>query len=399
MLNNVFFFLILFSPLVYGADIKVVLFPLQALIFGAFLIHFKNPAKQISFSAFPPALWFSWAGLAFLFSVSTLFSVCPDLSLKLLTYFFALSACFILAARGCISKKQVFFLCGVMIFSADLQVIIGVMQKMELLPHRHWIPRDLMAGTFVNHNRFSSLLEITLPIVFTFLFCKEENRYFRFFLIVSLVLQVGGLIMAQSRAGWISAVAGGLYFFIAASEKIKFKQILGGVLVILLISTVFVAFNQEAVGKRFKTLLALEEDLSAQARIEFWKAGFKIIRDHPLIGTGPGTVPLVFPKYRPENVRYYVNQLHNDYLGWMAEAGVFTLPCLCVMMLVFVMRPWRERKNFLAVAAGSAVLAMGIHSLVDYNLRIPAIAFYLAVLTGFSFRREEGSSIAHLNFE
>ncbi len=394
MLQSVLFTVLFLSPLLYGADLKLILQPFQILIFLTFLIHFYNPAGQIQFSALPRMLRAGWSGLALILCVSTVYSVYPDLSLKFLMYFFAVSALFIMAAFGRLSKKQVLVLCGVMIFSSNLQVLIGVLQKMDLLSHRHWIPKDLMAGTFINHNRFSSMMEITLPLVFSLLFVNRggKGKLFRFFLIFSLVFQTGGLILAQSRAGWLSAMAGVFYFFIAASQKFSFRRILAGMMALILIASAFIYFNRETLGKRFETLLALDKDSSAQARVEFWKVGLKIIRDHPFLGTGPATVPVVFPRYRPENIRYYVNQLHNDYLGWMAEAGVFTFPCLLMLMFVFLWRPFRERGNSLAAAAGSAVLAMAIHSVVDYNLRIPAITFYLAVLTGLAFRRETESS-------
>ena len=390
MLNTVLLIVLFLSPLLYGADVKMVLQPVQILLFSAFLIHFKNPAGQISFRVLPGLLWLAWLILALILSVSTVFSVYPDHSLKFLMYFFAVSVLFILAALGRISGKQVFNVCLVMIFSSDLQVLIGVLQKMDLLSHRHWIPQNLMAGTFINHNRFSSMMEITLPMVLCFMFMNKDKMspWVRIFLTASLVLQIAGVILAQSRAGWFSALAGIFYFFIAASEKLNFKRILSGLFAVILVSAAFIYFNQNTLARRFETLMALDQDSSAMARIDFWKAGVKIIRDHPFLGTGPATVPVVFPRYRPENIDYYVNQLHNDYLGWMAEAGVFTLPCLLVLMFVFLAGPWRDRGNPLAVAAGSAVLAMAIHSLVDYNLRIPAIAFYLAVLTGFSFRKQ-----------
>ena len=394
MLTSLFFIVLFFSPLLLGADVKSVLFPLQILIFSGFFLHFRVPAKQISFSDLPSLLWVVWTVLAFLLTLSTCFSVYPDLSLKLLTYFFALSACFMLSAFGRLSPKQVIFICSLMIFSSDLQVVIGVLQKLEILPHKHWIPRDLMAGTFINHNRFSGMMEITLPMVLAFIFLKKDrpNIFMKHFLYGSLVIQTGGLILAQSRAGWLSAAAALFYFFIAASGKVRVRQMMAGILAVFLISAAFVVLNKETLGKRFETLLELKKDSSAMERIEFWKVGFQMVKDHPFIGTGPGTVPVVFPKYRSENLRYYVNQLHNDYLGWMAEAGIFTFPCLCVMILFFLFRPWSEKGKPLAIAAGTAVLAMALHSLVDYNLRVPAIGFYLAVLLGLSFRKESSHS-------
>lgn len=393
MLHTVLSAVLFLSPLLYGADLKLILQPFQILIFSSFLVHFHNPAGQIQFSALPRMLWAGWGGLAVILCVSTLYSVYPDLSLKFLMYFFAVSALFLLATFGRLSQRQVIIICGVMIFSSDLQVIIGILQKMDILSHRHWIPKDLMAGTFINHNRFSGMMEITLPLVLSLLFVNRLNTggLFKIFLIFSLVFQTGGLILAQSRAGWLSAFAGVLYFFIAASEKFSFRRIVSGMTAVILIASAFIYLNQETLGKRFETLLALDKDSSAQARIKFWKAGAEIIRDHPFSGTGPATFPVVFPKYRPEDVRYYVNQIHNDYLGWMAEAGILTFPCLLILLFIFVLRPFRERGNPLAAAAGSAVLAMALHSVVDYNLRIPAITFYLAVLTGLSFRKKTKS--------
>jgi hypothetical protein len=52
---------------------------------------------------------------------------------------------------------------------------------------------------------------------------------------------------------------------------------------------------------------------------------------------------------------------------------------------VYTRGTWRTH-NFIQVAAGLGVLAMALHSLVDFNLHIPANQIYLALLAGLFFR-------------
>ena len=106
-----------------------------------------------------------------------------------------------------------------------------------------------------------------------------------------------------------------------------------------------------------------------------------IFLDYPIIGCGVGTLVDVFPQYENAYDGKLVDHVHNDYMETLAEAGI--LGGLCGAAFLWLL--YREaRKNFQAeqghfsralhAGAIAAVGGMLLHSLVDFNLHIPANA-------------------------
>jgi O-antigen ligase len=103
--------------------------------------------------------------------------------------------------------------------------------------------------------------------------------------------------------------------------------------------------------------------------------------DHPLTGTGLGTLEAVFPRYETLYDGTIVNHAHNDYVEVLAETGAIGgLICACFLALFFgaARRRIAEAMNPLDLAlhigALSACCALLAHSLVDFNLHIPSNA-------------------------
>ncbi|EKD26290.1 MAG: O-antigen polymerase [uncultured bacterium] len=113
-----------------------------------------------------------------------------------------------------------------------------------------------------------------------------------------------------------------------------------------------------------------------------------IIRDNPITGTGPGTFSSIFPIYREKGLNAFINHAHNDYLEWISEIGVLAMPLILLFLGYLIMHGFMTSigDSPFGITASTALIAISIHSFTDYNLRIPAIAIYLAVLLGFSFK-------------
>jgi O-antigen ligase len=71
-------------------------------------------------------------------------------------------------------------------------------------------------------------------------------------------------------------------------------------------------------------------------RIQMWSVGWKMIRQHPLTGIGPGNVERLYPAFVPpgEPLPSYHGHLHNNALQLGAEFG---LPVLCAAVWFTVM--------------------------------------------------------------
>ncbi len=124
-----------------------------------------------------------------------------------------------------------------------------------------------------------------------------------------------------------------------------------------------------------------------------------MIRDHPLLGTGPGTFPLVLGQY--QQVPYVTGRYaHNAWLELAAETGVpFTLLLLAgfglsVRQALGALRAATpERPLLLGIAA--ALLASAAHALLDVDWSLPAIALPVCLLLGalWAAGREAGGTV------
>jgi O-antigen ligase len=129
--------------------------------------------------------------------------------------------------------------------------------------------------------------------------------------------------------------------------------------------------------------MEVQEDKRASMRHGTWR----IFLDHPILGTGLGTIQLVYPPYETLYDGKVVNHAHNDYLEALAETGILGGLCcawfIAVLFLV-ALRSLQETAHTFGAALRLAALVgcCGIlaHSLVDFNLHIPANAFFFFLM-------------------
>ena len=88
---------------------------------------------------------------------------------------------------------------------------------------------------------------------------------------------------------------------------------------------------------------------SNEERVQMWRVGWKMIREHPVFGVGPGRVEELYTSYLPkgEAVPAYHGHLHNNGLQLAAQFGIPVLAAaalwLLFLFLIFASRTsWRE---------------------------------------------------------
>ena len=113
---------------------------------------------------------------------------------------------------------------------------------------------------------------------------------------------------------------------------------------------------------------------------------WRIFLDHPVLGTGLGTIQMVFPPYDSLYDGRVVNHSHNDYLEVLAETGILGGLCCAWFLTVLLLESLKGLEN-LQTSFNSALNLSGligcsgllVHSLVDFNLHIPANALLFFV--------------------
>jgi len=115
----------------------------------------------------------------------------------------------------------------------------------------------------------------------------------------------------------------------------------------------------------------------------------QLIEENPVLGTGLGTFPWSFPTVRPVGLQYRYQEAHNDYVQIITEMGLAVLiPIAWGLILLFRHGLKSFKKTESRFHAGVTLGALGgivailIHSLIDFNIQITANGILFSVLVG-----------------
>lgn len=265
------------------------------------------------------------------------------------------------------------------------------------------------AGTYTNRNHLAGLLEMLLPVALALAIFSVGRRMARdsrgwrdrvvfvasagghatfLYGVIALLLLVG-LVFTRSRAGIAFGMLGVFLSTALFARRVGGDNIYGTVGTIVVFALgIGVAIGLVPVLDRFSAEGAIHD-----ARWTIFSSTLDGIGVFGPIGTGPGNYPETYRAFQPPELgHWFINHAHNDYLEWLFEGGLVAAG-LILLLLVLVARQWRRlwtrgewsRFRFVQVGAGIGILLLMLHSLVDYNLHIPANIVYFAFLAGIFF--------------
>jgi O-antigen ligase len=284
------------------------------------------------------------------------------------------------------------FIWFVMIFGF-LVAIFGILQHLTFNGKLYWFREmhygGIPFGPYVNRNHFAGFAELFIPAALVPLMLGRVRR--ERLLVVGLfaVVSIGSLFLAASRGGVISFAAQVLIIVgWMAWRRTRTKQMLAGAAVLTAALLMVSWLGVKEITQRFSTMKAME--VASGKRASMRKDTFRIFLDHPWMGTGLGTLPIVFPPYETLYDGRVVNHSHNDYVEALSDTGIIGGMCCALFlgMLLFHSLGQLSGNNlpFTAILNLSGLVAcVGflVHSFVDFNLHLPANAllfFLLATL-------------------
>jgi O-antigen ligase len=230
----------------------------------------------------------------------------------------------------------------------------------------------------VNRNHFAGFVELVAPLGLSILVLRAESRD-RIPLVAVLSLPpIGALFLSASRGGIVSFLLQvGLVSVLAFLRRRGANQLVAAAAVVLLAGGLVAWLGVGRALDRFSTYRQLE--VSESRRAEMARDTWRIFLDHPLAGTGLGTLQDVFPQYESLYDGSLVIHSHNDYLETLAETGLVGGLCGLSFLLLFFRNSWirilqARQTPDLAYHIGAFAACCGLlmHSLVDFNLHIPA---------------------------
>lgn len=288
-----------------------------------------------------------------------------------------------------------------LILSGVLQALYGAFMALQG-------SAGVASGTFVNRNHYAVYLVMCLSVGIGVLIASlsgERSGSWRLFfrnmvrwmispkmgLRLLLVTMVIALVLTRSRMGnmafFISLFATGVIGLMLSKHATRSMVVL---LVSLIAIDVFIVgayFGTEQVVERIGQTTTETEDRDEVANyaLSMWK-------DYPVFGAGLGSFPVVFPRYSGEGTPASYTHAHNDYLEFGAEVGMVGLAILGLMVVMSFAAALRAQylrtdpvMRGLSFAAMMGIIALMIHSSVDFNLQIPANALTFMQLLAFAW--------------
>jgi len=240
-------------------------------------------------------------------------------------------------------------------------------------------------GPYVNRNHFAGFAELVLPLALVPLVLGRVRRERWPVVGLFAVLPIGALLLSASRGGIVSFGAElGVLALVLILRRTKRKQLLGGGAVLLVAVLLVSWLGVGQILQRLSSVQLLEVTAGKRAsmRADTWR----IFLDHPIWGTGLGTLQIVFPRYETLYDGKIVNHTHNDYLEALAETGIAGGLC-CGWFIVALLTESMKRLRLLGNSFTGALQLSGllaccgflVHGFVDFNLHIPvnALLFFL----------------------
>lgn len=244
-------------------------------------------------------------------------------------------------------------------------------------------------GTFLNRNHAASLLVLTGAV--TVGLALEAGWRSALFLWVAFILQLGTLVLSQSRGGLLAAGVSATLccgFFLARRTGVTRSLLIGAGLSIAAgaLTVIFVP----GFAQRLHPIW--DGSIWAYQKVRVWRDAIALCASFPLFGVGRGAFESAFPPYRTGDEYVSVPYPASMPLQHATEMGLL-LTLLQVGMGLWLMRLlWQRRARLQQAEMGVAAGLLGVlcHGLVEFSLELPGVSLpvvaALGVLCGRAFR-------------
>src|SRR5438552_1658000 len=247
-------------------------------------------------------------------------------------------------------------------------------------------------GPYVNRNHYAGLMEMLIPVAAAYAATRRVGLSLRLLLGFLVLIPVVSVFISGSRGGLLSLcceilIAAGIAWQLVPKGSRRSLLAVAAAGVVITVSLAFWLINTEA-SQRIVEALNLKSaanEPAAGTRIRVSRDSLRILKEHPWIGTGMGSFEVAFPAYQSFPSDLLWDHAHNDYVEALAENGFVGGAMMLGGLVLFLRLAFSNLRVRLKsragwISCGAAVGCCGIlvHSLVDFNLHLPANAAWFA---------------------
>jgi O-antigen ligase len=251
------------------------------------------------------------------------------------------------------------------------------------------------SGTFISPNNCAGFLEMILPLGLAWVLVSRAGATLRIVISYAALVMLGGIAVTLSRGGWVSTGVALTAFFAVLLLNRNYRLPSAVVLAAFVIAG-FVLIPRAHFFKTRMSDVNKNEQINSDARFDLWHAAIEMWRTNPWWGVGPAHYDYRFREWRPVTEQLQPLRAHNDYLNTLADwgiAGVALVASALTLLGAGVVKTWKavartpsdlgargSNKFALLLGATMGLIAILVHSLVDFNMHVPANAILAVML-------------------
>ena len=220
--------------------------------------------------------------------------------------------------------------------------LLGMNPEVVLDPNNRNYVRG--ASFLGDGNDYSLSLCILMPCAMV-LALQAQSKTTRIFYWAVMGIVLLAIIGTQSRGATLGIAAVSGYLWLHSTRKWV------GIAAMFLAVIVVLIYAPPVYFQRMGTITNYENETSAEARIEAWKAGARMAA-HNVFGVGAGNFPNNFPKYRGEDAPVRWMTAHSMYFLILGELGILGLLMLVKLIFGNVRANARLRRELLNKTTG-----------------------------------------------
>ena len=249
-------------------------------------------------------------------------------------------------------------------------------------------------GSFSTAMTFGGVMMILCSVAFGLSLSIGISRRIRVIALISTVLTAVALFFSFTRSSWLGMVTSGVLIVLLARKKLIFP--FAAVLVLLLI------IMPRPYRERAYSIFDPHYRTNVQ-RIELWKGGWAIFKDHPVTGVGTTDLAKIYERYKPPEAKFVFGHMHNDFLQIAVTMGMIGLAAFLFLLFSFyrvmvgnllALPPPLERA--VVVSSIGALSGFIVNGLFEWNFGDSEVVTLLYILVGFNvafyLKRTEGNS-------
>lgn len=332
-------------PIDMNLPTEPMLFGLTIILILKFILD-KSFDKKILYHPVSIAIYLN---ILWLF-ITSITSTMPIVSFKFLTarIWFVIPL-FFLSTQLFKNKKNFYRYLWLYIIPLVFVIVYAITRHAEygLLEKKiaHWAANPF----YKDHTSYGAALSMFIPVLAGFATNKKYKSIKKILIRILLIIFIIALMLSYTRAAWVGVI-GAFIVWVIIKMKLKFRNIVIFTVILVLIGFAFktqiymqLERNKQDssanVENHIKSISNVSSDASNLERINRWHCAIRMFEKKPIFGWGPGTYMFKYAPFQIAKEKTIIStnegnrgNAHSEYLGPLAESGIFGL--LTVLLII-----------------------------------------------------------------